>query len=106
MNVVVTHHIDASDGNVQGSYDYYYEYDVYRFSELGETLVARSYADTPDEAHFLRWESHGNVRLLRDCDLKSALFAQAVTHLRRAGKKTLSRLSGRGDGYEPVKLTV
>jgi hypothetical protein len=64
MHVERTHHIDASDRDESGSYEYYYEYDLYRFTLGGTCLVARSYADEPNEAHFLRIEERGSVRPL------------------------------------------
>ncbi|MBK7146468.1 MAG: hypothetical protein IPH76_15130 [Xanthomonadales bacterium] len=56
MRVDRTRHIDSSEPDASGMLDYYYEYDIYRFVEGAECLVARSYTDSPQEAHFLRWE--------------------------------------------------
>jgi hypothetical protein len=56
MKIEQDHQIDASEPDAAGMYDWYYEYDVYRYSEGERTLVARSYTDTSDEAHFLRYE--------------------------------------------------
>ena len=102
MDVTVTHHVDASEPDAQGAYEYYYEYDLYRFGDGGNALIARSYTGTGDEAHFLSIELRGVARLLRAADLKTPLFADAAAHLRAAGKLKLSWLSGRGNGYEPV----
>lgn len=102
MDVAITHHIDASEPDAQGAYDYYYEYDLYRFSDGENALIARSYTDTGDEAHFLSIELRGDARRLLEADLKMPLFADAAAHLRAAGKHKLSWLSGRGNGYEPV----
>ena len=45
MDVQITHHVDASEPDAQGMYDYRYEYDLYTFREGGLALVARSYTD-------------------------------------------------------------
>lgn len=102
MQVVTTHQIDASEPDAQGQYEYYYEFDSYRFSEGRDTLFARSYTDAPEEAYFLSIERGGKSRLLRDADLETPLFVHAADHLRAAGKRTLTWLSGRGNGYEPL----
>lgn len=102
MQVAVTHHIDEDEPDAQGVQAYCYEYDLYCFGEGEVTLIARAYADTAHEAHFLSVEIGGKRRLLRDADLQTPLFAQAAAHLRAAGKTTLKWLSGRGDGYALV----
>ncbi|MDD0842877.1 hypothetical protein [Pseudomonas sp. Gutcm_11s] len=102
MRIECTRHVDASEPNEDGAYDYHYEYDIYRFSSEALRLVARSYVDEADEAHFLNVEDNGSTRLLRDADLNHQLFVEAAAHLRAAGKLRLRWLSGRGDGYEPV----
>ncbi|MBP1089057.1 hypothetical protein JOE39_003091 [Pseudomonas sp. PvP100] len=42
------HHIDASEQDKYGFYDYYYEYDMYYFTEGTLSLVARCYTDDAD----------------------------------------------------------
>jgi hypothetical protein len=49
MQVECTHHIDGSEPDDDDPYSYYYEYDVYCFTEGAMRLWARSYVDTPDE---------------------------------------------------------
>ena len=105
MEVTVTHHVDASEPDAQGAYEFYYEYDLYAFRDGNLKLTARSYIDSPGEAHFLNIERGGTPRLLRRGDLESALFSQAVAYLRNAGKHRLTWLSGRGSGYQPVPDT-
>lgn len=102
MHVERTHHIDASDPDESGSYEYYYEYDLYRFIQGDTCLVARSYADEPNEAHFLNMEERGSVRPLISDDLNSPLLVAAQAHLRAEGKTTLSWLSSKSNGYEQV----
>ncbi len=102
MHVECTRHIDASGPDETGMYEYYYEYDIYRFTDGPICFVARSYTDEPDEAHFLRVEIDGRPRSIIDSDLMYPLFLSAQAHLRADGKAHLRWLSGRGDGYEPV----
>ena len=47
VEIESTHHIDAGEKGADGRYDYYYEYDLYRFSDGATVIVARSYADEP-----------------------------------------------------------
>ncbi len=66
-------------------------------------MVARSYADDPEEAHFLRIEIGGAGRLLCDEDLSRKLLQDSVRYFKLAGKKRVTWLSGRGgSGYELV----
>lgn len=103
MQVECTRHIDASEPNADGSYDYHYEYDFYRFSNEGCCLFARSYTDESDEAHFLSMEVGEESRLLTDDDLGHPLFVAAQTYLHNEGKLRLNWLSGRGNGYESLR---
>lgn len=102
MQIECSHHVDASEPDADGSYDYYYEYDFYRFAEEGRRLFARSYTDSAEEAHFLSMEVGEVSRLLTDNDLVHPLFLAACAYLRREGKTQLTWLSGRGNGYEDV----
>lgn len=102
MHVECVRQVDASEPDADGTYEYHYEYDVYRFTQDGICFVARSYTDTADEAHFLCLESDGQRRLLVDADLGHRLFLAAAAHLRDVGKAHLNWLSGRGNGYEAV----
>jgi hypothetical protein len=102
MKVDTSHHIDASEPDADGQYDYRYEYDIYTFSDGEIRFIARSYTDENSEAHFLRVEINDNARLITVVDLKSPLFSNAVIYLRQAGKTKINWLSGRGNGYEPV----
>ncbi|WP_311238625.1 MULTISPECIES: hypothetical protein [unclassified Xanthomonas] len=102
MLVERARHVDCSEPDASGSVDYHYEYDIYRFTQGARCLVARSYVDTPDEAHFLSIEVGGKSRLLKRADIQHPLCLFAQAQLRREGKQQLRWLSGRGDGYEPV----
>ena len=102
MKIERVRHVDSSEPDDAGMYDYHYEYDIYRFTKGENSFVARSYTDDPGEAHFLRAEHKGIQRGLVDVDLTRPLFLAALAHLRQEGKATLRWLSGRGDGYESV----
>lgn len=102
IQVERTRHVDCSEPDASGAYDYYYEYDLYRFSDGAACLIARSYTDTPDEAHFLSLDVGGKSRLLKAADLARPMCVFAQLHLRGEGKRELHWLSGRGNGYEPV----
>ena len=103
MDVATTHHIDSSEPDALGRYEWRYEYDLYRFVDGETVLIARSYVDETDEAHFLRIESAGNHRMLSKDDLRLPLFIQSMRYLRNAGKIKLQWLSGRRNGYELIK---
>ena len=102
MQIERTHHVDASEPDVAGLYEYFYEYDMFRFSDGSNCIVARSYVDEPDEAHFLRVEIDGQRRSMTDADLADPLLLAAQSHLLSIGKVRLNWLSGRGNGYEAV----
>lgn len=72
------------------------------FVDGARCLFARSYADTPNEAHFLSIAVGDKSRLLKDADLLDPLCVFAQAHLRREGKQQVCWLSGRGNGYEAV----
>ena len=102
MQIDCTRHIDAGEPGDDGICDYYYEYDKYCFRHGSLCFVAKSYADSSNEVHFLSVEENGITRPLTDADLDGQLFLSAVAHLRDAGKSEIYWLSGRGNGYESV----
>ncbi len=99
MKVECIHKIDSSEPDKNGMYEYYYEYDIYTFSYQDQVLVARSYIDDPQEAHFLSIEKGGENLLLCKNDLQCELATQAKSYLADLGKSELNWLSGEGDGY-------
>jgi len=38
MEIVKTHHIDASEPDANGWHDYYYEYDIYAFQRVRSAM--------------------------------------------------------------------
>jgi hypothetical protein len=99
MLIEVTRHIDASEPDANGMYDYYYEYDRFRFSDASLALIARSYTDEPHDAHFLRAEIGSEARMLAAPDLATGLFQCAVAHLHSLGKVNLTWLSAEAKRY-------
>lgn len=100
MQVETTHHVEASEPDAEGNFEWHYEYDLFRFSDGKLTLLARSYTSDPDEAHFLRAESSGKARMLTSKDISGTLFREARLHLGKAGKEKITWLGAKG--YEPV----
>ena len=98
MRVEASHHIDASELREDGTYDWHYEYDLWVFTDVAVSLVARGYSDAPSSAHFLRLEINGERRPLSIEDVSSALAVDAAAHLRGIGRTELSWL---GNAYEP-----
>ena len=91
MKVDKSHHIDKSEPDADGMYEYYYEYDIYEFSEGDLKLVTRSY-ENESEAHFLRLEKKGNKSFLSKKSLNEPLVQQAIDYLKKEGKVFISYL--------------
>ncbi len=102
MQIERTHHIDSSGPDEAGMYDYYYEYDVYCFSDGPFCLIARSYTDMPDEASFMSIAKNGKRRLLSKADLAHPLLLMAQAHLHDEGKTHLNWFNGKLSQYQPL----
>ncbi|MDL5038340.1 hypothetical protein [Comamonas resistens] len=102
MQVECSHHIDASEADAEGFYEYYYEYDIYRFTLGSLSLVVRSYSDTCEHASVLRLEEAGKSRPLQPKDLKRPLVQQAREHLQSLGKQELRWFNPRHARYDPL----
>jgi hypothetical protein len=100
MKIEQTHQIDCSERGADGKYDWYYEYDIYRFTQDDRTLVARSYKDTIEEAHFLRLEVQAKSVEITAKNMSEPLFKQALLHLRSIGKMKVEYLGP--EGYAPI----
>lgn len=94
------HHIDASEQDKDGLYDYYYEYDMYYFTEGTLSLVARCYTDDADEANFMGIEFDGYDRALEPDDRSLPLVNAALAQLKADGKTKFFTFTGKG--YQPV----
>ena len=100
MRIEQTHHVDASEQGTDGKYDWYYEYDIFRFTEGERTLIARSYTDTSTEAHFLRFEVQTEPAFILTEDITNPLLRQAAEYLRSIGKVGIEYLGP--EGYAPL----
>jgi hypothetical protein len=103
LRVLRTHHIDSAEPNLDGTFDWRYEYDLYDF-RLGDlTLRARAYVDEPGQAHFLGLEDSGRRRLLTPEDLEGRLVTAAARHMQGLGYDRLTYLGGPSPrGYSPL----
>ncbi len=91
MKVDKSHHIDKGEPDEEGTYDYYYDYHIYKFSEKDLKLIARSYKGE-SEAHLLRVEEKGKQGFFSTNRLKEPLVLQALEYLRSEGKTTFCYL--------------
>jgi hypothetical protein len=94
------HHIDASEQDKDGFYDYYYEYDVYSFVDGPVSLMVRCYTDDSERADFQGIKVDGDYRGLELSDLKHPMVLAAQTLLRAEGKVLFCWLTDKG--YEPM----
>ena len=99
MKVTKEHQIDAGEKDAEGYYDYFYEYDIYTFTENGKKLIARKYTDD-ETAHFLRIKSGGKERMLMKEDLETSFISKAIQHLRNEGIEEVEYLAN--SGYERI----
>jgi hypothetical protein len=102
MEVIKTHHIDKSEKDDKGFYEYYYEYDMYEFKEEDTLYRVRSYVDTPEEAHFLRKDVNGTRKSLTTSDFNTPFFKSTILYLKAEGKTKFKYLGGKSGGYEPI----
>ena len=102
MQVRCTHHIDASEPDAEGEYEYYYEFDIFAFEEGELTLKARSYSDESTRVSLMGLEQTGKQRTLEYKDLTRPLVQQAIDHLRSIGKTEVRWFNPKYARYEPV----
>jgi hypothetical protein len=100
MKVETSHHLDASEPDADGMYEWHYEFDLYRFSDGGVTFVARSYVEEPEQAHFINADVDGKARLITEHELAQPLFVAALAYLREIGKTRIELLGAKG--YAPL----
>jgi hypothetical protein len=96
MRVEITHHIDCSEQDADGFYDWYYEYDLYSFVDGETELVARSYTTDQEKAQVISINKNGVRVSLSSKDIQLSIVSEAVKHLRAAGKSEISWLSEAG----------
>ena len=94
MKVTTSHHIDADEPDEQGFYSYYYEYDIYRFSNSTHCYVIRCYADEPDTASFVSRDEGKRQKTVVQDHLTDPLLVEAIKYLRALGKTTFKMYCG------------
>jgi hypothetical protein len=106
--VTLTHdHCVEFMGPDGGPYEFYYDYDVYRFEEGHTAVIARSYRDEPGVASFSGFEVAGTDRPLQRTDFHLPLVRTAVQHLRAIGKQELTWFGSSATGtYCPIPPVV
>ncbi|CDZ41410.1 Hypothetical protein NGAL_HAMBI1146_43560 [Neorhizobium galegae bv. officinalis] len=101
MTVEVSHHVETSEPDGDGFYDYHYEYDVYEFSDGVLTLLVRAYSDEPEKAALMGWNRGKTRYWLKKQDLHHPLVLEAAAYLRASGKSRLDWLDRVNRGYMP-----
>jgi hypothetical protein len=99
MNVISTHHVDASQPDARGKYEWRYAYTIYEFSnDSGTRFVARSYDDDPTRASFLSAiHADGSEEFYSAAWYDSELFLAAARYLLlEAKKKKIMILTSQG----------
>jgi len=93
--------VDKIGPKANGFYEFYYEFDDYKFAHGLETLHARSYTHGPEEAFLSGIELDDQWKFLAKADLRKPLARAAQEYLRRAGKTDIKWLDpknkSRGD---------
>ena len=99
VKVKKEHFVDKGDQNKDGSYGYYYEYDIYDFCKSKICYSVRAYTDTPEEASFM--SSKNNYISIND--FSEPLFIYSYFYLKeKEGKTKIKYLTG--SGYKEIKL--
>lgn len=70
-------------------------YTQHRFSDGTRAFIARSFAHSLEEAHFLRVEDERGTRPLSLADFNDPLLHSAVFHLRASGVLSIRWFDGR-----------
>ena len=99
IRIRAEHIVDQQAPTKPGDCGYHYDFVVYRFSQPGWELLARSYADTAERVSFLNLTVDGVVRPLTESDLREALVQRVAKHLRSLGKREFSWFDRSGGCY-------
>ncbi len=99
VEVKKEHFIDKGDQDTDGSYGYYYEYDIYDFCKNKFCYSVRAYTDTPEEASFMS----SSKDYISTNDFSDPLFIHSYYYLKeKEGKTKIDYLTGAG--YKEIKL--
>jgi hypothetical protein len=104
MEVRKTRHVDTDEAEDTGFCSYYYEYDIYEFVQGEVQLIARSYTDAPQEAHFLGKVVLNQHLMLTIQDFSHPLMSLALERLKADGKSEFKYLSEATGGYLPIPV--
>ncbi|MCB1590747.1 MAG: hypothetical protein KDI56_17670 [Xanthomonadales bacterium] len=99
IRIRAEHIVDHQAPTKPGDCGYHYDFVVYRFSQPGRELLARSYADTAERVSLLNLTVDGVVRPLTESDLREALVQRAAAHLHALGKRQFCWFDGLGGCY-------
>jgi hypothetical protein len=101
MKISLQHHIDNGEKDADGNYDFYYEFDVFSFSEGSFSLYARSYIEDSALVSFTNSTRDEKVIFLTAADFKKPFFIEACTYLHAIGKQQFQYLDKK-QGYVAV----
>ncbi len=93
MEISKEHIIDCGDKSEDGSYDFYYEFDLYKFKFKSIVFLAKSYKDESELVSFFGVDIEGKREMIVKEQLKSDMFVQAVEYLRGQDFKKIDILT-------------
>lgn len=96
ITIHISHHVDCSPLNLDGKYDWYYEYDLIKFIDTQHALklTARSEEKTPFEASFIDFYQHHGF-------FYQHLMHFSLRYLRKMGKVKINYISPQGFALKP-----
>ncbi len=102
--ITITHCIDSLGPDSNGMYKAYYDYETIILEMDNETVSAKRYADTPEEASLIRIKDTTGERLLRLDDFNRELIKTAISFLINNGAENLMYLDkfNQKSGYSPI----
>lgn len=106
VSVTITHCIDSYGPDTNGSYEFYYDYDVIFFELGSESVSGKRYADTPEEASLIRITESGKERFFEDADFKKELLKISILYLQANGASIVKYLdrSNKISGYSAAPI--
>lgn len=102
--ITITHCIDSLGPDSDGVYQAYYDYETIILEMGNETVFAKRYADTPEEASLIRIKDSTGERLLQLDDFNRDLIKTAISFLINSGAENIKYLDkfNQKSGYSPV----
>ena len=102
--IMITHCIDSLGPDSDGIYQTYYDYETIIFELDNETISAKRYADTPEEASLIKFKDSTGERLLQLDDFDRDLIKMAITFLISNGAEKIMYLDkfNKENGYSPA----